>query len=151
MTVDLNGKARREGVVVVQLPAGVPHHQVDGAQANMHSATHGRASVLRGSKWRAEGAIPQLMAHDSEPEQPDLTRAASGIVFCEGPAVRGWQSAELAGAQFCPTIDEAIAAARVAATPGTTLLVKGSRFMRMERVVRGLLEPAMAAQVGGHA
>jgi len=66
-------------------------------------------------------------------------------------AVRGWQSAKLAGAQFCPTIDEAIAAARVAATPGTTLLVKGSRFMRMERVVRGLLEPAMAAQVGGHA
>ena len=66
-------------------------------------------------------------------------------------AVRGWQSAELAGAQFCPTIDEAIAAARAAATPGTTLLVKGSRFMRMERVVRGLLEPAMAAPVGGHA
>jgi UDP-N-acetylmuramoyl-tripeptide--D-alanyl-D-alanine ligase len=66
-------------------------------------------------------------------------------------AVRGWQSAEQAGAQFCSTIDEAIVAARVAATPGTTLLVKGSRFMRMERVVRGLLEPAVAAQVGGHA
>lgn len=66
-------------------------------------------------------------------------------------AVRGWQSADLAGAQFCPTIDEAIVAARKAATPGTTLLVKGSRFMRMERVVRGLLEPALVAQVGGHA
>jgi UDP-N-acetylmuramoyl-tripeptide--D-alanyl-D-alanine ligase len=48
-------------------------------------------------------------------------------------------------------MDEAIAAARVAATAGTTVLVKGSRFMRMERVVHGLLDVDFVHPIGGHA
>jgi UDP-N-acetylmuramyl pentapeptide synthase len=48
-------------------------------------------------------------------------------------------------------MDEVIAVARAAATSGTTVLVKGSRFMRMERVVHGLLDVGFAHPVGGHA
>jgi UDP-N-acetylmuramoyl-tripeptide--D-alanyl-D-alanine ligase len=70
-------------------------------------------------------------------------------------AVQGWTSTtgtqDLQTALHCESIDEAIAAARIAATPGTTLLVKGSRFMRMERVVHGLLDADVAHPVGGHA
>jgi UDP-N-acetylmuramyl pentapeptide synthase len=38
---------------------------------------------------------------------------------------------------------------RAAATPDATVLVKGSRFMRMERVVNGLRNGAGAAQPAG--
>ena len=42
------------------------------------------------------------------------------------------------GAVHFDSIDDLIAAANAEARPGTTLLVKGSRFMRMERVVAAL-------------
>ena len=70
-------------------------------------------------------------------------------------ALQGWTSApgarDIQSAQHCGTIDEAIAAARATVTAGTTVLVKGSRFMRMERVVHGLLEKSDTHCVGGHA
>jgi UDP-N-acetylmuramoyl-tripeptide--D-alanyl-D-alanine ligase len=43
-----------------------------------------------------------------------------------------------AGARHFDGIDELVEAARVAAVRGVTLLVKGSRFMKMERVVAAL-------------
>lgn len=70
-------------------------------------------------------------------------------------AVQGWTSTTSAQsgqtALHCESIDEAIQAARAAATAGATVLVKGSRFMRMERVVHGLLDVGFAHPVGGHA
>ena len=50
------------------------------------------------------------------------------------------------GARHFATIEELIKTARSASTPGTTLLVKGSRFMRMERVVSALT----GHESGGH-
>jgi UDP-N-acetylmuramoyl-tripeptide--D-alanyl-D-alanine ligase len=89
--------------------------------------------------WAREQGLDKLIATGT------LARAA----------VQGWNSArstqDLQTAQHCETIDEAVTAARVAVTAGTTVLVKGSRFMRMERVVDGLLDVGFAHPVGGHA
>jgi UDP-N-acetylmuramoyl-tripeptide--D-alanyl-D-alanine ligase len=49
-----------------------------------------------------------------------------------------------AGARHFAAIDDLVAAARKAAAAGGTLLIKGSRFMRMERVVAALREPETA-------
>ena len=57
-------------------------------------------------------------------------------------AVAGFGS----GARHFATIEELIKAARSASASGTTLLVKGSRFMRMERVVAAL----GGRESGGH-
>jgi UDP-N-acetylmuramoyl-tripeptide--D-alanyl-D-alanine ligase len=61
-----------------------------------------------------------------------------------GEATRETVAAFGPGAVHCAGIDALIAAARAAAAPGATLLVKGSRFMRMERVVRALQADATA-------
>jgi UDP-N-acetylmuramoyl-tripeptide--D-alanyl-D-alanine ligase len=57
-------------------------------------------------------------------------------------AVAGFGS----GARHFATIEELIKAVRSASASGTTLLVKGSRFMRMERVVTALA----GRESGGH-
>ena len=57
-------------------------------------------------------------------------------------AVAGFGS----GARHFATLEELIKAARSASVSGTTLLVKGSRFMRMERVVTAL----GGRESGGH-
>jgi UDP-N-acetylmuramoyl-tripeptide--D-alanyl-D-alanine ligase len=57
-------------------------------------------------------------------------------------AVAGFGS----GARHFATVEELIKAARSASASGTTLLVKGSRFMRMERVVTALT----GRESGGH-
>jgi len=89
--------------------------------------------------WAREQALDGLIATGS------LARSA----------VQGWTSTrstqDFQTAQHYETIEQAIAAARVAVTAGTTVLVKGSRFMRMERVVHGLLDTGFAHPAGGHA
>ena len=54
-----------------------------------------------------------------------------------------------AGAHWHPDVDALIAAVAPGATAGTTLLVKGSRFMRMERVVAALARGGAADVVTG--
>ncbi len=63
-----------------------------------------------------------------------------------GDAVRDSVAAFGAGAQHCASLDELLAALRPLDAPGQVLLVKGSRFMRMERVVAAL----GVAATGGH-
>jgi UDP-N-acetylmuramoyl-tripeptide--D-alanyl-D-alanine ligase len=53
-------------------------------------------------------------------------------------AVAAFNEAGTGGARHFESIEALIAAAREAAVPAATLLAKGSRFMRMERVVRAL-------------
>jgi UDP-N-acetylmuramoyl-tripeptide--D-alanyl-D-alanine ligase len=52
--------------------------------------------------------------------------------------------AAFGGGRHFATVEALIAAVRDAADHGGTVLVKGSRFMRMERVVRALMEPEAA-------
>jgi UDP-N-acetylmuramoyl-tripeptide--D-alanyl-D-alanine ligase len=51
------------------------------------------------------------------------------------------------GARHFATVEDLISAAQEELRPRTTMLVKGSRFMRMERAVQALAEPS---SVGGH-
>jgi len=62
-----------------------------------------------------------------------------------GDACRDAAAAFGAGAEHFASVDALIERARALAVPGATLLVKGSRFMRMERVVAGLVRRADAS------
>ncbi|HMN81279.1 MAG TPA: UDP-N-acetylmuramoyl-tripeptide--D-alanyl-D-alanine ligase [Burkholderiaceae bacterium] len=64
-----------------------------------------------------------------------------------GDATRDSVAAFGAGAQHCASLDELLAALRPLDAPGRVLLVKGSRFMRMERVAAALRGTVAA---GGH-
>jgi UDP-N-acetylmuramoyl-tripeptide--D-alanyl-D-alanine ligase len=66
-------------------------------------------------------------------------------VLATGEATRETCSAFGTGAEHHAGIEALIGRARELAQPGATLLVKGSRFMRMERVVA-----ALAAAAGAH-
>ena len=46
-----------------------------------------------------------------------------------------------AGAQHFASVEALVDALRAELAPGATILVKGSRFMRMERVVDAITEP----------
>jgi UDP-N-acetylmuramoyl-tripeptide--D-alanyl-D-alanine ligase len=63
---------------------------------------------------------------------------AIDALYTLGPEAAEAAHAFGAGAETFPDIDSVIDAARAVALPGTTLLVKGSRSTRMERVVRAL-------------
>jgi UDP-N-acetylmuramoyl-tripeptide--D-alanyl-D-alanine ligase len=52
------------------------------------------------------------------------------------------------GGQHFKKIEDLIAALTASLTPQTTVLIKGSRFMRMERVVDAVSEPTAGASVG---
>jgi len=80
--------------------------------------------------------------------------AERGIDFllCLGTATRDSATAFGARARHVDTVDALVEAAREAAAAGGTLLVKGSRFMRMERVVGALrADTAGSVAAGAHA
>ena len=66
-------------------------------------------------------------------------------LLCTGTATRATVAAFGGGARHFTSIDELIGACRTAASADTTLLVKGSRFMRMERVVQALTQASAGA------
>jgi len=76
-------------------------------------------------------------------------QAGIDVLLCLGDATRESVAAFGQGASFFPDVETLIAAVRAVATPDATVLVKGSRFMRMERVVNGLRNGAGAAQPAG--
>lgn len=69
-------------------------------------------------------------------------------LLATGEASREAVAAFGAGARHFETLESLVAAARAAALEGATLLVKGSRFMRMERVVAALVPSA--TETGAH-
>jgi UDP-N-acetylmuramoyl-tripeptide--D-alanyl-D-alanine ligase len=68
------------------------------------------------------------------------------VLLAAGEATRGTCAAFGAGAEHFDTVEALAARARELAQAGATVLVKGSRFMRMERVVAAL----GAATAGAH-
>jgi UDP-N-acetylmuramoyl-tripeptide--D-alanyl-D-alanine ligase len=72
-----------------------------------------------------------------------------GALYALGEATPGAVSAFGRGARHFGDVDALVAAAREAALGGASLLVKGSRFMRMERVVAALAEPRQLAPASG--
>jgi UDP-N-acetylmuramoyl-tripeptide--D-alanyl-D-alanine ligase len=66
-----------------------------------------------------------------------------GALIALGEATRDAVAAFGAGARQCASVEETVAAARECAVAGATLLVKGSRFMRMERVSAALTGQAV--------
>ena len=70
-------------------------------------------------------------------------------LLTHGEAAREAAAAFGAGARHLDGIDALIEAARVRVAAGGALLVKGSRFMRMERVVQALLQTAATADAPG--
>ncbi|HEY6721121.1 MAG TPA: UDP-N-acetylmuramoyl-tripeptide--D-alanyl-D-alanine ligase [Burkholderiales bacterium] len=69
-------------------------------------------------------------------------------VYAVGALSRACVAAFGEGARHFATVEDLIAAAQGELRPQTTVLVKGSRFMRMERVVRALADESSSA--GGH-
>ena len=61
-----------------------------------------------------------------------------GALVALGPMARDAADAFGAGAVHCADVDAVLAALRPRLGPSVTVLVKGSRFMRMERVVQAL-------------
>jgi UDP-N-acetylmuramoyl-tripeptide--D-alanyl-D-alanine ligase len=71
------------------------------------------------------------------------------VLLCLGEAAGESVAAFGNGATHCIDLEALIAATRAAATPSATVLIKGSRFMRMERVVQALRNGAGAAHAAG--
>jgi len=72
--------------------------------------------------------------------------AGVDTLLCIGSATLESVAAFGPGARHCADLETLIDAARSAATAAATVLVKGSRFMRMERVVEALRNGAGAAR-----
>jgi UDP-N-acetylmuramoyl-tripeptide--D-alanyl-D-alanine ligase len=113
-------------------------------------------SALTGRKWLVLGDMAELgsFAQRSHAEIGDFARAA-GIerLYATGPLMERAVASFGAGAHWfadVATLIAALLAAVRSAGPDVRLLVKGSRFNRLERVVDALTGGDAGARTGGH-
>ena len=101
-----------------------------------------------GAKWLVLGDMGEVGAQGPAFHQEIGAYAKErGIerLFAAGEATRESVAAFGAGAEHVPSVEELSLRVQQAATAGVTLLVKGSRSMRMERVVAALTGEARGA------
>jgi UDP-N-acetylmuramoyl-tripeptide--D-alanyl-D-alanine ligase len=106
-------------------------------------------STLDGQTWLVLGDMGEL-GDDAEILHREVgeTLRDAGIdrLFATGELSRNATEAFGDGASWFASVDDLVDALRVAVTSDVNLLVKGSRFMRMERIVQALASPAREAQ-----
>jgi UDP-N-acetylmuramoyl-tripeptide--D-alanyl-D-alanine ligase len=112
------------------------------AAIDVLAASPGRTLLVLGDMGEVGEQGPQFHA---EAGAYARSRGVGGL-YAIGELARHAVAAFGAGARHFDSHDALAAAAREAAATGATLLVKGSRFMRMERVVAALT----AETPGGH-
>jgi UDP-N-acetylmuramoyl-tripeptide--D-alanyl-D-alanine ligase len=104
-----------------------------------------------GAKLLLLGDMGELGEHAEEFHQEigyyARERGIDGL-YATGVLSRAVVEAFGKGARHFASVEELIAAAENELKPRTTVLVKGSRFMRMERVVQALA--GQLSQTGGH-
>ena len=105
-----------------------------------------------GTAWAALGDMGELglSAERLHAETGAKLRAAGiGRLYGLGPMSRHTVEAFGPDARWFPDVDALVRALRAELTPEVTLLVKGSRSMRMERVVEALRSPNAAKTANG--
>jgi UDP-N-acetylmuramoyl-tripeptide--D-alanyl-D-alanine ligase len=110
-------------------------------------------AVLPGEHWFVMGEMAELgPGGDQQHVEVGRHARASGVtrLFAVGAASRHAVEAFGAGAAFFPDLDELIAALEAELTPQVTVLVKGSRVNRLERVAAALTAPDGSAPQGAH-
>jgi len=112
------------------------------AAIDVLAASPGRTLLVLGDMGEVGEQGPRFHAEAGEYARE---RGVASL-YALGELARHAADAFGASARHFASHDALASAARQAAGPGTTLLVKGSRFMRMERVVAALTGPAQ----GGH-
>ena len=104
---------------------------------------------LKGKNWLVLGDMGELgdSAASLHTEVGAAAKSA-GIdrLFATGELSRNSTEAFGANASWFESVNMLIDALRVSVTSDVNLLVKGSRFMRMERVVKALASPAAASE-----
>jgi UDP-N-acetylmuramoyl-tripeptide--D-alanyl-D-alanine ligase len=125
----------------------------DSYNANPTSALAGLEVLggVEGERWLVLGEMAELGEHAVE-GHVDVGRAArrQGVtqLFAVGPTTLHAVEAFGSGGHWFPDATALTAALRDALRPGVTVLVKGSRVNRLERVVEALVEPPPAASNG---
>jgi UDP-N-acetylmuramoyl-tripeptide--D-alanyl-D-alanine ligase len=107
--------------------------------------------TLAGRRWLVLGDMGELGAHAAEAHAAigEFARA-QGVerLYATGPLMAGAVHSFGAGAQWftdVPALSHALSHALGAAGPDVRLLIKGSRFNRLERVVNALTGDSTAA------
>jgi UDP-N-acetylmuramoyl-tripeptide--D-alanyl-D-alanine ligase len=138
----------------LQLKAGLHDSWIidDSYNANPNSVRAG-LDVLRaasGPKWLVFGEMGELGAHsESSHKEIGAYARACGIerLFALGAATRLTVTAFGLGAEWFPDAESLRQRLEALLVPGVTVLVKGSRVNRLERIVAALANP-IPAKVG---